>query len=64
MKIKLPFALKPYQTEMRNKVNTSNVRLKHLIISPTGTGKTVVFSIIMYDFLKKGKDIILITKKK
>ena len=64
LKIKPAFTLKPYQTEMRNTVNTSDLRLKHLIISPTGTGKTVVFSIIIYDFLKKGKDIILITKKK
>jgi superfamily II DNA or RNA helicase len=64
LNIKQSFTLKDYQIEMRNIVNNYEKRLNHLIISPTGTGKTVVFSVIMCDFLKKNKDIILLTKKK
>ncbi len=64
LNIKPIFKLKYYQNEMRKTVNEYKSRLNHIIISPTGTGKTVVFSVIMCDFLKKGKDVIVLTKKK
>ncbi len=57
--------LKPYQIEIRNAISTYNKRLEHLIISPTGTGKTVIFSIGLIDsIIKNKKDVIILTKKK
>jgi superfamily II DNA or RNA helicase len=59
------FTLKEYQIEIRNKVKNYKERLNHIIISPTGTGKTVIFSIIICDYiLKNKKDVIILTKKK
>ena len=60
------FKLKPYQLEIRNIVSSFDTRLKHMIISPTGTGKTVIFSIIICDFIKKypNKNIIILSKRK
>lgn len=59
------FTLKNYQIEIRNKAANFKERLNHIIISPTGTGKTVIFSIIICDYiLKNKKDVIIITKKK
>lgn len=64
LNLKSLFKLKEYQQLIRTTVQNYKSRLNHLIISPTGTGKTVIFSIIMCDYLKKNKDIILLTKKK
>ena len=59
------FKLKQYQNEIRDLFNSTNSRLKDLIISPTGTGKTVIFTVILSDYIiKNKKDIMILTKKK
>ncbi len=65
IKPKISIQLKAYQTEIRNKIALNNSRLEHLVISPTGTGKTVIFSIGLSDnIIKNSKDVIILTKKK
>jgi superfamily II DNA or RNA helicase len=59
--------LKDYQIEMRNQISSFSKlkRLEHLIISPTGTGKTVIFSIALVDnIIANKKDVMILTKKK
>ena len=59
------FKLKQYQNEIRDLFNSTNSRLKDLIISPTGTGKTVIFTVILSDYIiKNKKNIMILTKKK
>ena len=58
------FKLKPYQQKISDIVNKYNERLQHLIIAPTGTGKTVIFTKIICDNINKNKDIIIISKRK
>jgi superfamily II DNA or RNA helicase len=60
------FVLKKYQEEARKLIISYTGRLNHLIISPTGTGKTVIFSVIGADFISKypDKDIMIVTKRK
>jgi superfamily II DNA or RNA helicase len=62
-----PFQLKQFQIEIRQKFNelVNKLRLFHLVISPTGTGKTLSFCLMILDEIKRsGKDIMIITKKK
>ncbi len=64
-KPKITFKLKSYQSEIRNQITNYTKRLEHIIISPTGTGKTVIFSIALVDnIIKFNKDVIVLTKKK
>lgn len=59
------FILKDYQNDMRKLIANRTERLFHLIVSPTGTGKTVVFSIVAFDeILKSKKDIMIVIKRK
>lgn len=64
---RIGFRLKKYQEEMRNIIATTKQkeRLFHLIISPTGTGKTVVFTIAGIDAIATTKkSIMILTKRK
>lgn len=57
--------LKKFQSDIRTVFNSYNSRLTHLVISPTGTGKTVIFTLMACDsIIKHKKDIMIITKKK
>ena len=60
--------LKKFQSDIRNIFNShksSKSRLEHLVISPTGTGKTIIFTLMACDsIIKNKKDIMIITKKK
>ncbi len=59
------FILKPYQKDIKELVSNTKIRLQHLIISPTGTGKTVIFTLILCDkIMSDKKDVIIVTKKK
>lgn len=59
------FELKPFQSDIRKIFNSFNTRLTHLVISPTGTGKTIIFTLLACDnIIKNKKDIMIITKKK
>jgi len=59
------FELKKFQADIRQIYNSFNTRLNHLVISPTGTGKTIIFTILACDnIIKHKKDIMIITKKK
>lgn len=64
---RIGFRLKKYQEEMRNIIATTKQkeRLFHLIISPTGTGKTIVFTVAGIDAIEKTKkSIMILTKRK
>lgn len=57
--------LKPFQSDIRTIFNSFQNRLSHLVISPTGTGKTIIFTLMACDsIIKNKKDIMVITKKK
>ena len=66
------FILKKFQSDLREEFNgiQTKTRLEHLVISPTGTGKTVSFVLMICDYIlennikNKNLDIIVITKKK
>lgn len=59
------FELKKFQADIRQIYNSLNTRLNHLVISPTGTGKTIIFTLLACDnIIKHKKDIMIITKKK
>jgi hypothetical protein len=59
------FELKPFQSDIMQIYNSINTRLTHLVISPTGTGKTIIFTLMACDnIIKHKKDIMIITKKK
>lgn len=59
------FSLWNFQQEIFDLVKSSTKRLFHLIIAPTGTGKTLTFTtILLYKMLKTKKDIMIITKRK
>lgn len=59
------FKFKSYQEEANNNIKNYNSRLKHILISPTGTGKTVIFSYnICNSIIKHKKNIMILTKKK
>ncbi|ATZ81083.1 DEXDc helicase [Bodo saltans virus] len=59
------FSLWKFQQEIFDLVKSSIKRLFHLIIAPTGTGKTLTFTtILLYKMLKTKKDIMIITKRK
>ncbi len=60
------FTLKTYQNDIREIVKNHRERLNHIVIAPTGCGKTVIFSAIVCDMIKNkhNKDIIILTKKK
>jgi superfamily II DNA or RNA helicase len=64
LKLNNRFQLKDYQEKIRDTVKNYKERLEHIIISPTGTGKTVIFSVLICDYLKENKDVIILTKKK
>ena len=65
LKLVKTFELKDYQIEFRNVVKNYNSRLNHIIVSPTGTGKTVAFtSIICDDIFKNKKHVIIVSKRK
>lgn len=62
-----PFQLKSFQEAIRKKFNELIIkqRLFHLVISPTGTGKTLSFCLMLLDSIKyNNKDVMCITKKK
>ena len=65
-KLKLStFEFKSYQEEANNNIQNYNSRLKHLLISPTGTGKTIIFTFnICKSIIKNKKNIMILTKKK
>jgi hypothetical protein len=57
--------LKKFQSDIRNIFNSHQSRLAHLVISPTGTGKTIIFTLMTCDYIiRDKKDIMIITKKK
>ena len=59
------FELKQFQSDIRQIFKSINTRLTHLVISPTGTGKTIIFTLMACDsIIKHKKDIMIITKKK
>ena len=65
--IKQCFKLKQYQTDMRNAIvdKKSKERLFHLIVSPTGTGKTIVFVLACLDSIQSTKkSVMILTKRK
>lgn len=65
LELNKPFQLKQLQLDIRNLFNNFKERFSHLIISPTGTGKTVIFTLLLCDYIiKHKKDVIIITKKK
>lgn len=60
-----PFILKQLQIDIRTLVQNFTNRLEHLVVAPTGTGKTIIFTLILCDhIIKYKKDIMIITKKK
>ena len=60
-----PFALKQYQSNARLCIQNKKSRLSDLLILPTGTGKTVIFTIALCDnIIKFNKDICICTKRK
>jgi hypothetical protein len=59
------FQLKQLQLDIRSLFSKFTERFSHLIISPTGTGKTVIFTLLLCDYIiKHKKDVMIITKKK
>lgn len=59
------FTLLTFQQEIFDLVKNATKRLFHLIIAPTGTGKTVTLTLILlYKILTTKKDIMIITKRK
>ncbi len=65
LNLKITFTLKDYQIIFRNAVKNFTSRLNHIIVSPTGTGKTVAFtSIVCDDIIKNKKHIIIVSKRK
>ena len=52
LNIDKPFQLKKYQSDIRTLFGNFTSTLNHLIISPTGTGKTVIFTVLLYGSLK------------
>lgn len=65
LNINKPFQLKQLQIDVRNLFNNFSTRLSHLVISPTGTGKTVIFTLLLCDYIiKNKKNVLIITKKK
>lgn len=65
LKLKKTFELKDYQIMFRDTVKNFTSRLNHIIVSPTGTGKTVAFtSIICDEIFKNKKHVIIVSKRK
>jgi superfamily II DNA or RNA helicase len=65
LQLSKPFTLKPYQSDARLCIENKISRLSDLLILPTGTGKTVIFTIAICDhIIKYNKDIIIVTKRK
>jgi superfamily II DNA or RNA helicase len=59
------FELWTFQKEIFEYIKNATHRLFHLIIAPTGTGKTIIFTtILLYKMLKTKKDVLIITKRK
>lgn len=59
------FSLKIYQQEAFNIFKNYKNRFQHLITSPTGTGKTVIFTLfICFHIINNKKDVIIFTKRK
>jgi superfamily II DNA or RNA helicase len=59
------FNFKLYQQEAIDNILNHNSRLQHLVISPTGTGKTLIFAFnICKSIINNKKNIIILTKKK
>jgi RecG-like helicase len=60
------FQLKQHQIDVRQEYQNKKVKkIFHLVISPTGTGKTVIFLCIALDVIKDTKkDIMILTKRK
>lgn len=59
------FKLLDFQEEIYNLIQKIKNRLFHIIIAPTGTGKTITFTtIILYKILTTNKDVIIMTKRK
>lgn len=57
--------LRPYQEEARQKVQEEweNGKKRTLLVLPTGTGKTIVFSKIIEDRVKKGERVLVIAHR-
>ena len=65
LQLSKPFVLKPYQIDARLCISNKKSRLADLLVLPTGTGKTVIFTIGICDhIIKYKKDIIICTKRK
>jgi superfamily II DNA or RNA helicase len=59
------FCLYRFQKEIFNEFISIQQRLYHLIIAPTGTGKTVIFTLaLLYKIHILHKDVIIISKRK
>ncbi|MDN4833746.1 DEAD/DEAH box helicase [Ligilactobacillus salivarius] len=57
--------LRPYQEEARQKVQEEwkNGKKRTLLVLPTGTGKTIVFSKIIEDRVRKGERVLVIAHR-
>lgn len=57
--------LHKFQQDILTLVNNAKKRLFHLIIAPTGTGKTITFtSILLRNMVNQKKNVLIVTKKK
>ena len=57
--------LRPYQEEARQAIHSEweNGRRKTLLVLPTGSGKTIVFSAITADQVKKGERVLILAHR-
>lgn len=57
--------LRPYQQEAREAIENewSNGRRKTLLVLPTGTGKTIVFSAVVEDMVRNGDRVLILAHR-